>query len=277
MCLILFSLEQNARFPLIIAANRDEHYDRPSAPLAFWPDAPQVAAGRDLEAGGTWLGITRQGRWAALTNYRQAGSYRFGAPSRGHLVANYLVDSCSPRRYIERIAEGAAQYNGFNLLVGQGTEVHYFSNRSEQCQRVTRGAHGLSNHLLDTPWPKVTTGRELLADLPDLAAAPLTDLLLEALQGRNIPLDAELPDTGVGIRRERVLAPPFIVSESYGTRASTVVLMDADGRVSMIERSFGPRGVAAGLAEVRFQIEARSPRRANRADCSDLPIGRASE
>ena len=109
MCLILFSVEQHARYPLIIAANRDEHYDRPSAPLGFWTDAPQIAGGRDLEAGGTWLGITRQGRWAALTNYRQAGSYRLGAPSRGHLVSNYLLNSHSPQRYIESIADGAQQ------------------------------------------------------------------------------------------------------------------------------------------------------------------------
>ena len=263
MCLILFSIEQHARYPLIIAANRDEHYDRPSASLAFWPDAPQVAAGRDLQAGGTWLGITRQGRWAALTNYRQAGSYRFGTPSRGHLVSNYLVGSFSPQRYVERVSETAAQYNGFNLLVGEGAEVYYFSNRADGWERVAPGAHGLSNHLLDTPWPKVTAGRELLTDLPDLAAAPLTNLLLEALQRRTVPLDGELPDTGVGIQRERVLAPPFIVSESYGTRASTVILVDGKGSVHIAERSFGPMGrpLSEGAVHVHFQIAAKDTKR----------------
>ena len=257
MCLILFSLDQHPRYPLIIAANRDEQYARPSLPIAFWPDAPDVAAGRDLEAGGTWLGITRQGRWAALTNYRQAGSYRLEAPSRGRLVSDYLLANVSPERYVEDIRESAERYNGFNLLVGSGTEVCYFSNRTDRSQRVSPGSHGLSNHLLDSAWLKVTAGRQMLDSLPgELAAAPLTDLLLQGLHARSIPSDSELPDTGVGVQRERVLAPPFIVSETYGTRASTVILVDRAGAVCMTERLFGSMGKPLGGAALEFNVDA---------------------
>ena len=261
MCLILFSLDQHPRYSLIIAANRDEQYARPSLPLAFWPDAPDVAGGRDLEAGGTWLGITRQGRWAALTNYRQAGSYRLGAPSRGRLVSDYLFASVAPRHYIDTIRESAADYNGFNLLVGSGTDVHYFSNRAVGCQRVASGSHGLSNHLLDSPWPKVTAGRRMLDALPSAPTAEaLTDLLLDALQTRHAPLDAELPDTGIGREHERTLAPPFIVSQTYGTRASTVILVDRDGVVSITERLFGPMGRAQGTGTLQLRIPAELAR-----------------
>jgi uncharacterized protein with NRDE domain len=255
MCLILFAIDQHARYPLIIAANRDESYHRPTARLAFWADAPNVAAGRDLEGGGTWLGITRQGRWAALTNYRQAGSYRQGAPSRGRLVSDYLLTQLPPEAYVESIRANTAQYNGFSLLVGFGTDVHYLSNRAENYQRVMPGSHGLSNHLLDTPWPKVADGRRLLQALPDLPAAPLTDILLQALQNHRIPPDSALPDTGVGIPGERILSPTFIVSERYGTRATTVILVDRDGAVSIVEHSFGVLGKPLGSSSLQFVLE----------------------
>lgn len=255
MCLILFSLDRHPRYPLIIAANRDEAYRRPSAPLAFWPDAPHVAGGRDLEGGGTWLAIARDGRWAALTNYRQAGSYRLAAPSRGHLVADYLLASVAPDAYMESVRAAAERYNGFNLLVGRGTEVYYFSNRGDRIARVAPGSHGLSNHLLDTPWPKVALGRRMLDALPDDPGPALTAILMRGLQGRSAPLDAELPDTGVGLERERVLAPPFIVSETYGTRASTVVLVDRSGSVSVVEESFGPMGMALGGTGLEFALD----------------------
>jgi uncharacterized protein with NRDE domain len=255
MCLILFAIEQHARYPLIIAANRDESYHRPTARLAFWPDAPNVAAGRDLEGGGTWLGITRQGRWAALTNYRQAGSYRQGAPSRGRLVSDYLLQQLPPDVYVESVRGSAAQYNGFSLLVGFGTDVYYLSNRAENFQQVVPGSHGLSNHLLDTPWPKVADGMRLLQGLPDLPAAPLTDMLLQALQNHRIPPDNALPDTGVGIPGERILSPTFIVSERYGTRASTVILVDRDGAVSIVEHTFGALGKPLGVSSLQFVLE----------------------
>jgi len=255
MCLILFAIDQHARYPLIIAANRDESYHRPTAKLAFWDDAPNVAAGRDLDGGGTWLGITRQGRWAALTNYRQSGSYRQGAPSRGRLVSEYLLTKLPPDAYVESIRASAARYNGFSLLIGFGTDVYYVSNRAENHQRVTPGSHGLSNHLLDTPWPKVANGRRLLQSLPDLPPAPLTDILLQALQSHSIPPDSALPDTGVGIPGERILSPTFIVSERYGTRASTVILVDREGAVSIVEHSFAALGKPLGASSLEFVLE----------------------
>ena len=255
MCLILFAIDPRARFPLVIAANRDESYNRPTTRLAFWADAPDVAAGRDLEGGGTWLGITRQGRWAALTNYRQAGSYRQGAPSRGRLVSEYLLTKVPPQAYLDQIQTSAGKYNGFSLVVGINTEVYYLSNRARNYQRVMPGTHGLSNHLLDTPWPKVANGRRLLEDLPDLPAAPLTEILLQALHNHSIPSDSELPDTGVGIPGERILSPTFIVSERYGTRASTVILVDQKGSVSIVERCYGSLGRPLGDRSLQFVLE----------------------
>ena len=255
MCLILFSVAQHSRYPLIIAANRDEAFKRPTAALTFWSDAPNIAAGRDLDGGGTWLGITREGRWAALTNYRQAGSYRHGAPSRGLLVSEYLLSSSDPQEYIEAVQANGAQYNGFNLLIGKGTEVYYFSNRAVGAQLVPAGSHGLSNHLLNTPWPKVSIGRAVLNTLPDLEPPALTDVLLQTLHSRTVPQDADLPDTGVGIPGERILSPVFIASESYGTRSSTVILVDHNGAVSITEQSFGPLGSPLGSSELNFQLQ----------------------
>jgi uncharacterized protein with NRDE domain len=265
MCLILFALDSHARYPLIIAANRDESYERPAAPLAFWSDAPGIAGGRDLDAGGTWLGITRQGRWAALTNFRRAGSYKLDAPSRGTLVSEFLKDDSSPPQYLDRVAGRAGAYNGFNLLVGIGPEAWYFSNHSDRPQRLGSGAHGLSNHLLNTPWPKVAAGRRFLSSLADLPAAQLSQLLLAALQSRAAPPDSELPDTGVGIERERILATPFIVSPTYGTRASTVLLLDRAGRVHIVEQSFGPMGEPLSAASLEFELQ-RSGAPAHTAD-----------
>lgn len=255
MCLILFSIAQHSRYPLIIAANRDESFKRPTGALAFWSDAPNIAAGRDLNAGGTWLGITREGRWAALTNYRQAGSYHHGTPSRGLLVSEYLLSSSGPQEYIEAVQAKGAQYNGFNLLVGTGTEVYYYSNRAVGVQRVPAGSHGLSNHLLNTPWPKVSVGRSVLDTLPDFEPAALTGVLLQSLQSRAVPQDVDLPDTGVGIPGERILSPVFIAAEAYGTRSSTVILVDHNGAVSITEHSFGPHGSPLGSSELNFQLE----------------------
>jgi uncharacterized protein with NRDE domain len=256
VCLILFSLGHHPRFPLIVAANRDENHARAAVPLAFWDEAPQVAAGRDRKAGGTWLGITRGGRWAALTNFRRAGSYNPEAPSRGHLVSDFLEGKLAPEDYIERIRPSAHAFNGFNLLVGDMTRVLYLSNREAMPRLVPPGVHGLSNHLLDTPWPKVVSGKRTLAALPDAQAAELTSTLLQSLRDSVSPPDAALPDTGVGLASERVLSPPFILSERYGTRASTVILVDRHGTVSMVEHSFGPMGVPAGTAALTFALDA---------------------
>lgn len=256
MCLILFSLGEHRRYPVIIAANRDEAYRRNTASLGFWVHAPHVAGGRDLEAGGTWLGMTRSGRWAALTNYRQAGSYRASAPSRGRLVSDYLEGAFDPERYVHDIAASASLYNGFNLVVGEGVRAYYLSNRADAPLPIAPGIHGLSNHLLDTPWPKVTHGKRALAALPEAPIEGIQDALFSALAARTVAPDADLPDTGVGIPGERILSPPFIAAESYGTRASTVILVDRQGTVTILEREFGPMGRPAGDTGLTFTLEA---------------------
>lgn len=253
MCLIAFAHAPGSRYPLVIAANRDEAYARPAEPAAFWPEAAHVLAGRDLSGGGAWLGITRQGRWAALTNFRQAGAQRTDAPSRGLLVADYLRGRHSPPAFVEAVARSAHAYNGFNLLVGDATEVGYVSNREGSPRRVEPGVHGLSNHLLDTPWPKVRRTTTGLAAALGADRETLVDALFETMADRAPAVAAELPDTGVGIPREKQLSPPFIAADSYGTRATTVVVVDAEGQVLFCERRFGPHGVAAGTTRIVFE------------------------
>jgi uncharacterized protein with NRDE domain len=255
MCLILFSLAHHPGYPLIIAANRDERYERRSAPLDFWFDAPHVAGGRDLEAGGTWLGITREGRWAALTNFRQPGSYRSDAPSRGRLVSDYLLGTMTQPQYLASIEPNAHEYNGFNLLVGDLGAIHYLSNCDGGARRIEPGVHGLSNHLLNTPWPKVALGRKYLEGLPLGSAAAIVESLLQRLRDATRPADADLPDTGIGPDRERALSPPFIEAESYGTRASTVIVVNAQGEVTIRERRFGPFGTPLGSSELDFRLD----------------------
>lgn len=255
MCLILFSLAHHPRFPLVIAANRDEAYRRPSSPAGYWSDAPHVLGGRDLEAGGTWLGITRDGRWAALTNFRQAGAYKADSPSRGQLAARFLTGTARAADFAREVQRDAHRYNGFNLLLGEPGVVYYVSNRSERTERLVDGVHGLSNHLLDTPWPKVSRGKQALAALSPQCPRAATQALLAALRDASAPEETELPDTGIGVAGERILSPVFIASERYGTRASTVILISGDGRVWVTERAFGAHGVEAETIEHTFELE----------------------
>ena len=237
MCLILLALNTHPRCPLVLAANRDEFYDRPTAAADFWQEAPDVLAGRDLKDGGTWLGITKKGRIAALTNYRDPASIKIDPPSRGWLVRNYLQNRESPEEYIAHLAERSHEYNGFGLIVGDSSRLAYYSNRA-QGQTLSAGLHGLSNSILDTPWPKVERGGKLLGDYLSRTDAPSAEDLLDILADRSRPDDAILPDTGVGIEWERLLSPVFITSPEYGTRSSTVVLIDGKGHVTFAERSF---------------------------------------
>jgi uncharacterized protein with NRDE domain len=237
MCLILFAWRMHAKFPLVLAANRDEFYARASAPAAFWDDAPDLLAGRDLKRGGTWLGITRAGRLAAVTNYRDPASLKQDAPSRGELVSDYLRSKENPAAFLRRVEPRVARYNGFSLLVGDSSELAYFSNRGVT-NRLTPGIHGMSNHLLDTPWPKVEWGKHALGELLAAEKDPSPEALLALLASRSLPPDESLPETGVGLEWERVLSPLFIESPHYGTRCSTVLLIDREGRVTFVERVF---------------------------------------
>ena len=225
MCLLLLAVQTHPEYKLILAANRDEYYDRPSAPAAFWKDASYLLAGRDLRAGGTWLGITRKGRIAAITNYRDPSTIKSDAPSRGGLVSNFLLGQESPLDYLDRLAQKADQYNGFNLIIGEKYELYWYSNRGDGGRCLGPGIYGLSNHLLDTPWPKVTRGKTNMARLLSGGHDPAPEALFGLLLDRHIPDDKSLPDTGVGLQWERVLSPLFITSPHYGTRSSTILLM----------------------------------------------------
>ncbi len=235
MCLILFAWRAHPRYRLVLAANRDEYYARPAEAMAWWDDAP-LLAGRDLEAGGTWLGLARGGRFAALTNVRDPAAFVAGRPSRGQLVPDWLRHAGGVDGYLAALAARGADYNGFNLLAGDREALWYYGNRSgEPPCAVAAGIHGLSNHRLDTPWPKVHRGTEGLARLLDRDAVE-PEALLELLADRTAAPDAELPDTGVGLEWERQLSPLFIETERYGTRCSTVLLLEAGGGGLALER-----------------------------------------
>lgn len=247
MCLITFAWRPGHAQPLVVAANRDEFYARPSAALSEWQDAPGVFAGRDLEAGGTWLGISHGGRFAALTNIRDL-QQPAGQRSRGELPANFLRSHLSAQDYIEALNASAADYSGFNLLVGDGQQLCYFNSHSGEARALSAGVYGLSNARLDSAWPKVNGAKQALGQQ---LASPTPQALLELLSDNQVPDDSALPDTGVGIATERLLGSTFIASLAYGTRASTALIVQADGHWQMVERSFGPQGVVLG--EVSLQ------------------------
>jgi uncharacterized protein with NRDE domain len=237
MCLILIAREAHPDYKLIVAANRDEYYDRPTSALAKWADFPSVAAGRDLKSGGTWMGVTDGGRFAALTNYRDPRARREDAPSRGLLVSGFLVSEAGVESYLEDLKKSAADYNDFNFLAGGHEGLTFFSTRGEG-KKLGTGVFGLSNHLLDTPWPKVEKGKEGLEAVLGYSGNELVDSLLKLLEDRGKAPDSKLPDTGIGIEWERVLSSIFIESPTYGTRSSSVVLFDRNGEITFIEQTF---------------------------------------
>lgn len=246
MCLIVFNWRPGHPQPLVLAANRDEFYARPTAPLARWADHWDVYAGRDLEGGGTWLGIGARGRFAALTNIREPGQ-PVRQRSRGDLVAGYISGHETLEHYAAQVAQRSSEYAGFNLLLGDGQQLVYLSSRSPTPRWLGEGCYGLSNAGLDTPWPKLLKARSGL-----LETEQDTDRLLDMLADPATASDSELPDTGIGLVTERLLSSVFIASANYGTRASTVLRVHADGRRCLVERSFGPLG--ARLGEIRLSL-----------------------
>ncbi|MFT5720407.1 MAG: hypothetical protein ACI9W6_000697, partial [Motiliproteus sp.] len=241
MCLILFAYKMDPGYPLIVAANRDEFYKRPTRRLDFWPQAPGLLAGQDLEQGGTWLGCTRSGLFAAVTNVRK-GFSQSSEPlrSRGRLPLDYLLGNQPPLDYLHALESQSHHYAGYNLLLGDRHGLYYGSNRNQQPpQALAPGIYGLSNATLDTPWPKVAQGTQALQQLieADDISAPA---LLRLLQQRDLPTDDQLPDTGIGLEWERRLGPRFIDSSDYGTRSSLVMLREHDGSQQIHEQSYSP-------------------------------------
>ncbi|HZT63789.1 MAG TPA: NRDE family protein [Burkholderiales bacterium] len=263
MCLIALAWRTHPSYRLVVAANRDEYFGRLSAPAGFWDDHRGVLAGRDLEAGGTWLGITLDGRFAALTNYRNPADRRTGVPSRGALVSDFLTGKNGPAEYVKDVGRAAASYNGFSLLVGDKDALWFVSNRGGAPVRVAPGVHGLSNHLLDTPWPKVERARAKLAkqlEEPfDTMAA--FDLLGDTERAPN----AELPSTGVSLElEERLSAIRILAAGGYGTRCSTVLCFTNDGRVEFHERSYREDGGTAGTVSYRLTLSGAKARASSR-------------
>lgn len=255
MCVILFALGCHPRFRLIVAANRDEAYARPALPAAFWVDQPHVFGGRDLEHGGTWLGVATTGRFAAITNYRQGRSLDGAAQSRGDLTREYLTGTHEPLEYMRRAEEDRAQYRGYSFIAGSADALYFYSNRGNAVQTISPGVHGLSNRLLDEPWPKVQKGVATMTGLLHSSESEISESLFELLRDRTPAPDDLLPSTGIELERERALSAAFIAGDTYGTRASTVVLVDRDGRVLFAEHTFGPGGVATGATEQRFSLD----------------------
>ncbi|GAB5519839.1 MAG: NRDE family protein [Rhodothermales bacterium] len=236
MCLILWRSQPDAAYPLVLMANRDEFYARPTQPAGWWADHPGIYGGRDLVAGGTWLAMSTLGRWAALTNIRDLARFDPAAPSRGALITNYLIGAGSAAVYIEQLRAAGTPYNGYNLLLGDGPQVWHYNNYADAASQVVAGVHGLSNATLNTPWPKVVRGKAKLAALAK--ANPLTPApFFNALGDLEPAPDAQLPETGVGLEKERLLSPMFIKMAEYGTRCSTVLLFRHDGNVTFAEQT----------------------------------------
>ena len=237
MCLIAFAYNVHPSYRLILAANRDEFYERPSSSADFWKDNPDVLAGRDLKNGGTWLGITRDGKFAAVTNYRDPSTLKSGAPSRGKIVSDYLIGNHNVENYLNIVSSKVFQYNSFNLLLGDDNGLFVFSSRGEQ-QKLKPGIYGLSNHLLNTPWPKVVRSRRMLKAALEKKGDDLEAKLFDLLADRRVPPDDKLPSTGIGLEWERLLSSIFIESPIYGTRSSTVLLIGKNRRVRFVEKVF---------------------------------------
>ncbi len=235
MCLVTLAFQYHPNYPLIVVANRDEFFDRPTDAAAFWSDAPSILAGRDLEAGGTWFGVDRQGRWATVTNAR--GGSVYAAKSRGTLPTDFLLSEGPIDEHFNALVEAADEYSGFNLLAGSTEDLMYCNNASGQAQRLQPGVYTLSNDVLDTPWPKSELARSNLYAALQAPVLKASDLLAVLGSRQTFP-DHQLPDTGLGLDMERTLSSPFIKGTSYGTRCTTVLMMDRDGKTTFVEQSF---------------------------------------
>lgn len=251
MCLIFLAWQVHPDFPLVVAANRDEFFARPTEAAGFWSEAPDVLAGRDLEGGGSWMGVTRHGRFAALTNFRDPARVRSGAPSRGALVTGFLTNKREAGDYLRQIPAMARECNGYNLLLGDGRNLWWNSNVSGESRQLAPGIYGVSNHLLDTPWPKVGAGKTALTraldDLPDNRG------LFALLRDESIHPDEHLPETGVPLAWERLLSAAFVRSPAYGTRSSTALVMQRDGATVFDEQTWLPGAVRGPRRRYRFR------------------------
>ncbi len=251
MCLIVIATQIHPLYPLIIAANRDEFYHRPTAPLAFWQDQPGILAGRDLEQNGTWLGITKTGRFSSITNFRDPSLMGSAAPSRGLLVSNFLASDQRPEEYLQAINNSGKKYNGFNLIVGDMNQLWWYSNKKNDIVKIKPGIHVISNHLMNTPWPKTLKAKGGMQEICRENTVIDPEDIFQILADKSHPPDNELPDTGVGLEWERLLSSVFISSDIYGTRSSAVILAEPSGQITFTERTFKSKGNTPGIQDTR--------------------------
>jgi uncharacterized protein with NRDE domain len=256
MCLLVVAWRMHPRYRLVVAGNRDEFHERPTAPLGWWADEPRIVAGRDQRAGGTWLGLARSGRFGLVTNFRDANGAPPGAPSRGQFVPGFLRRTDAAPGFLDELSREAARYAGFNLLVGDAHQLHYYTNADgERPRPLAPGIYGLSNHRLDEPWPKLVRTRERFsATLAEDDPEP--GRLFELLADSTPATGASPPDAGLPADLEQALSAPFVRHERYGTRCSTVVLVEHGGRTAVLERRFDAAGVQTGATRIEFEASA---------------------
>ncbi len=253
MCLLVFAHQVSAQYPLLVAANRDEFHARPTAASGFWDEHPDLLAGKDLEQGGTWMGVTRSGRFAAITNYRDPARTARAPRSRGEIPLHFLTGTQAPPAYLRQLAGRAQAYAGFNVLVGDADSLWYFTNSDTlEPQCLAPGIYGLSNARLDTPWPKVTLGKARLQALLDDGDVS-HDALAAVVNSQQRASQRELAELGHNASMESILSAQFIVTDSYGTRSSTTLKVDAQGDIDWREQSYDPRGSLQGERQFALQ------------------------
>ncbi len=260
MCTVFLAFKTHPEYDIILIGNRDEFLDRPTLVAHLWEEKPEIFAGKDVKAGGTWMGVSRHGRFATLTNYRDPNDIRPEALSRGGLVTHFLTGTESPDSYLETVNADAELYNGFNLIAGTSEKVVYYSNKEKQIQSLNPGVYGLSNCFLNTPWPKVSDSIPLFRDLiAQKGTFPLEEAF-GLLQNPTLYPDERIPETGVPLEWERKLSSLFIqIPPRYGTRQSSVILIHKTGEIMMEERTWyfdnqwdmnSPK-----IAKIHFQAE----------------------
>ncbi len=255
MCLILFALNAHPEYPLILAANRDEFYQRPTLKANFWEEDKKVLSGRDIQSGGTWLGVHKDGRFIAITNYRDGSKAKKAAISRGELSKSFLTQNISVVDFISDVKKERHLYDGFNLLVSDDgfSSLYHYSNISDQFTKIQSGIHGLSNHLLDTSWPKVDTGKNLLTEI--IKNNPVDrDSIIEMMQNDTKAHEQLLPKTGISSDLEKQLSPLFISMKEYGTRCTTILKVSADKNVSFVEITYNEQKNAISKQEFSLQF-----------------------
>jgi uncharacterized protein with NRDE domain len=254
MCLIVFAFKCHLQYPLVLAGNRDEFYDRPTAQATFWEDAPQILAGRDLLCSGTWLGVTRKGKIAVLANHREQQVIQTETRSRGLLVSDVLKDERPATEYLEELRRTSERYDGYSLIFGNARELYYFSNRGDVHAEIPPGIHGQGNDLLDVQWPKVVRATEGLGRILSSPADPAKEELFALMADRSIADDGLLPDTGIGLENERILSSIFVHGPMYGTRSTTLVLIDSKNTLTFVERTYDGSPNHHTTVEYRFEL-----------------------